>query len=81
MTNKKLLIIDVEIQRCDEYVKFDVYINDQDEIPSKENQVKTEYEGPYEYPDEIHTSSSTNQGLVITLCTNNVSQNKIVHKY
>lgn len=41
-------------------MKFDVYINDEDEIPSKENQVKTEYEGPYEYPYEIHTDSSTN---------------------
>ncbi|XP_057544190.1 polyphenol oxidase, chloroplastic-like [Amaranthus tricolor] len=58
---EEILIIDVEIQRCDEYVKFDVYINDEDDkVPSKENQVKTEYAGSFVNVPHHHHSHRIN---------------------
>ena len=37
----------MEVKRHDKYVKFDVYINDEDEIPSKKFQVRAEYAGSF----------------------------------
>ncbi|CAO2823812.1 unnamed protein product [Amaranthus hypochondriacus] len=44
---EEVLVIDVEVKRHDKYVKFDVYINDEDDIPSKKFQVKAEYAGSF----------------------------------
>ncbi|CAO2823814.1 unnamed protein product [Amaranthus hypochondriacus] len=44
---EEILVIDVEVKRHDKYVKFDVYINDEDEIASKKFQVKAEYAGSF----------------------------------
>ncbi|KNA07032.1 hypothetical protein SOVF_175630 [Spinacia oleracea] len=43
---EEILVIEVE-SRHDLYSKFDVYINDEDERPTKENRTQTEYAGSY----------------------------------
>ena len=43
---EEVLVVEVELQ-SDVYVKFDVYVNDEDDIPSKKTRVKTEYAGSF----------------------------------
>ncbi|KNA02775.1 hypothetical protein SOVF_215460 [Spinacia oleracea] len=43
---EEILVIEVE-SRHDLYSKFDVYINDEDEHPTKENRIRAEYAGSY----------------------------------
>nr|AGC55012.1 polyphenoloxidase [Suaeda salsa] len=43
---EEVLIIEVE-SKGDVYSKFDVYVNDEDETPSKENRSQTEYAGSF----------------------------------
>lgn len=44
---EEVLVIEVDVKRHEEYVKFDVYINDEDDVPSKRNQMKAEYAGSF----------------------------------
>ncbi|XP_057537562.1 polyphenol oxidase I, chloroplastic-like [Amaranthus tricolor] len=44
---EEILVIDVDVKEHDKYVKFDVYINDEDDVPSKKVQVKAEYAGSF----------------------------------
>ncbi|KNA17669.1 hypothetical protein SOVF_077810 [Spinacia oleracea] len=44
---EEVLVIEVDVKRHEEYVKFDVYINDEDDVPSKKMQVKAEYAGSF----------------------------------
>ncbi|CAO2823815.1 unnamed protein product [Amaranthus hypochondriacus] len=43
---EEILVIDIEVKK-DVYSKFDVYVNDEDECPTKENRVRTEYAGSF----------------------------------
>ncbi|KAL2931955.1 Polyphenol oxidase chloroplastic [Bienertia sinuspersici] len=52
---EEVLVIDVEVLRDDKYVKFDVYINDEDDVITKKMQVKAEYAGSYVNVPHRHT--------------------------
>ncbi|XP_021740528.1 polyphenol oxidase, chloroplastic-like [Chenopodium quinoa] len=53
--DEEVLVIEVDVKKHDEYVKFDVYINDEDVVPSKKMQVKAEYAGSFVNVPHRHT--------------------------
>ncbi|KAL2931957.1 Polyphenol oxidase chloroplastic [Bienertia sinuspersici] len=44
---EEVLVIEIEVQKDEKYVKFDVYINDEDDGYPKNTQMKAEYAGSY----------------------------------
>ncbi|KAL2931927.1 Polyphenol oxidase chloroplastic [Bienertia sinuspersici] len=60
---EEVLIIEVESKR-DVYSKFDVYINDEDEAPTKESRSQTEYAGSF--VNVPHKNKRGSEGNVMT---------------
>ncbi|XP_021726627.1 polyphenol oxidase, chloroplastic-like [Chenopodium quinoa] len=58
---EEILVIEVE-SRHDLYSKFDVYVNDEDEIPTKENRARTEYAGSYVNVPHKHHNKKGDHG-------------------
>jgi len=44
---EEVLVVEVELEKSNVYVKFDVYVNDEDDIHSKKTQIRTEYAGSF----------------------------------
>ncbi|KAL2931949.1 Polyphenol oxidase chloroplastic [Bienertia sinuspersici] len=57
---EEVLMIEIEVQRDDKYVKFDVYINDEDDGYPKNTQMKAEYAGSYVNVPHRHTHDDGN---------------------
>ncbi|KAJ8427593.1 hypothetical protein Cgig2_027714 [Carnegiea gigantea] len=57
---EEVLVIELELEK-DKFVKFDVYINDEDEIPSKKNRLKSEYAGSYVHIPHVHRHGGKNK--------------------
>ncbi|KAL9234090.1 hypothetical protein vseg_008998 [Gypsophila vaccaria] len=43
---EEVLVINIEANK-DVYIKFDVYVNDEDDVPTKKTQIRTEYAGSF----------------------------------
>ncbi|KAL2931950.1 Polyphenol oxidase chloroplastic [Bienertia sinuspersici] len=52
---EEVLVIEIEVLRDDKYVKFDVYINDEDDGYPKSTQIKVEFAGSYVNVPHRHT--------------------------
>ncbi|KAL9234088.1 hypothetical protein vseg_008997 [Gypsophila vaccaria] len=55
---EEVLVISIEVNK-NVYVKFDVYVNDEDDVPTKKTQIRTEYAGsfvnvPHEHKHDGH---------------------------
>ncbi|KAJ8428988.1 hypothetical protein Cgig2_027717 [Carnegiea gigantea] len=57
---EEVLVIELELEK-DKFVKFDVYVNDEDEIPSKKNRLKSEYAGSYVHIPHVHRHGGKNK--------------------
>jgi len=53
---EEVLVIELEIEK-DAFVKFDVYVNDEDDLPSKKTRLRSEYAGSY-----VHVPHGGRQG-------------------
>ncbi|KMT04316.1 hypothetical protein BVRB_8g183910 [Beta vulgaris subsp. vulgaris] len=60
------LVIEVDVLRHDKYAKFDVYINDEDDVPSKKMQVKAEYAGSFVNVPHRHKQGEDKHKLTTT---------------
>ncbi|KAJ8424017.1 hypothetical protein Cgig2_000795 [Carnegiea gigantea] len=57
---EEVLVIELELEQ-DKFIKFDVYVNEEDEIPSKKNRLKSEYAGSYVHIPHVHTHGGKNK--------------------
>lgn len=57
---EEVLVIELELEN-DKFVKFDVYVNDEDEIPSKKNRLKREFAGSYVHIPRVHRHGGKNK--------------------
>ena len=57
---EEVLVIELELEK-DKFVKFDVYVNDEDETPSKKNRLKSEYAGSYVHIPHVHRHGGKNK--------------------
>ncbi|KAL2931952.1 Polyphenol oxidase chloroplastic [Bienertia sinuspersici] len=63
---EEVLIIEVESKR-DVYSKFDVFVNDEDDVPTKENRVKAEYAGSFVNVPHKHKHSANGNLMTTTI--------------
>ncbi|KAL2931928.1 Polyphenol oxidase chloroplastic [Bienertia sinuspersici] len=63
---EEVLIIEVESRR-DVYSKFDVYVNDEDEVPTKENRIQTEYAGSFVNVPHKHKHGASDNLMTTTI--------------
>ncbi|KAJ8423529.1 hypothetical protein Cgig2_030024 [Carnegiea gigantea] len=57
---EEVLVIELELEK-DTFVKFDVYVNDEDEIPSKKTRLRSEYAGSYVHIPHVHRHGGKNK--------------------
>ncbi|KAL2931944.1 Polyphenol oxidase chloroplastic [Bienertia sinuspersici] len=63
---EEVLIIEVDLKR-DVYSKFDVFVNDEDDAPTKENRVKAEYAGSFVNVPHKHKHSAKGNLMTTTI--------------
>ncbi|KAK9714727.1 hypothetical protein RND81_06G115100 [Saponaria officinalis] len=62
---EEVLVISIEVDK-DIYVKFDVYINDEDDIPTKKTQIRTEYAGSFVNVPHKHKHGGHSKSMMKT---------------
>nr|BAM15848.1 hypothetical protein [Portulaca oleracea] len=63
---EEVLVVEVELQ-SDVFVKFDVYVNDEDDVPLKKTIVKTEYAGSFANVPHKHKHKKEHRKMKTTL--------------